>query len=137
MARYELQPQETLARKAQLHAISLLVRDVSGTETWAGIAMLVNEIAKNAIDHAGGKGFVDLRKEGGRLHVEVRDFGPGFDYEAVGGDGKSTLAGNGTNYGIGLGLIDDMAETLATDFKREHLPDGTRYTFAVDLKQAT
>jgi anti-sigma regulatory factor (Ser/Thr protein kinase) len=140
MERYEFRPEKDLVRGIQLMRVAQLVFGSIEGSRGRGIASLVREIAKNVIDHAGGHGYLELSADGsGGAKIVVRDYGPGFDFDAMRPDGASTRADSVTNFGVGLGLIEDMAATPQLDvtLEREHLPDGVRYTITVPPERAT
>jgi anti-sigma regulatory factor (Ser/Thr protein kinase) len=71
------------------------------------IRLLVSELVTNAIRHAdapgGGEVGLDVTIDGGRVHVEVADPGPGFDPKPR--DGEMHRPG-----GWGLYLVDRIAD---------------------------
>jgi len=72
---------------------------------------LINEIAKNIFDHAEGKGFLVISKEGDLFKFVIGDCGKkSYNFNKC--INHSTLVGNGVNHGIGLGMIQDYAEDL-------------------------
>jgi anti-sigma regulatory factor (Ser/Thr protein kinase) len=77
---------------------------------------LLNEIAKNIFDHAGGRGYLQIDSvEEDSFYFLIRDEGTeSFDFETCSTQG-SRLAGNGINYGTGLSCIKDIAEGLNID----------------------
>ncbi len=75
---------------------------------------LLIEIAKNIFDHAHGLGSLVIVSKAGSFEFVIQDEGDAaFDYEHC--SKNSTRAGNGVNYGIGLGIIKDIAETLGIE----------------------
>ena len=77
---------------------------------------LVNEIAKNIFDHAQGKGSLLIRLKNGQFEFVIKDDGQdSYEFEKY--RGKSKLAGNGTNFGIGLDMILDLAKGLNIELK--------------------
>ncbi len=82
------------------------------------LIQLVLEIIKNNWDHAEGKGSLAVTERSpGTFEFRVTDGGTApVDLEIA--CRGSTKAGNGTNYGIGMGMIKDLgAMTCFTDFK--------------------
>lgn len=82
-----------------------------------GLVMLFNEIVKNIHDHAVKKsGYIHLRKKDGELEFEIKDFGENeHDWDVLVENGVSTKLGNKINHGIGLAMIQDMANGLHID----------------------
>jgi len=80
--------------------------------------MFFKEIVKNIYDHAEGKGVMTLVKGERGIYFRIKDFGKeSYDFEILKTKGSSK-AGNGTNFGIGLGLIEGMADGFGViDFK--------------------
>ncbi len=74
--------------------------------------MLLIEIAKNIFDHANGKGILMLRKQpDGTFAFEIRDHGTeSYDFNLC--RARPARHANGLNYGLGLGLITDLADSL-------------------------
>jgi anti-sigma regulatory factor (Ser/Thr protein kinase) len=76
---------------------------------------LINEIAKNIFDHAEGRGYLRITKQGNDFHFLIKDEGTeSFDFKTCSTQG-SRLAGNGVNHGIGLDCITGIAEGLRID----------------------
>jgi len=80
--------------------------------------MFFREMVKNIYDHALGMGKMSLVREMSGIRFRIEDFGnKSYDFNIL-KVGRSSKAGNGINYGIGLGLIESMAESLQiVDFK--------------------
>ena len=75
------------------------------------VLLMTSELVTNAIRHGRAEGPDDrillrVLHPGGRARVEVRDFGPGF---AVGSTGQEAAGG------MGLGLVDRLADAWGTD----------------------
>jgi anti-sigma regulatory factor (Ser/Thr protein kinase) len=72
--------------------------------------LLTSELVTNAVLHGRGRIMLGGRLDGGRLHIEVTDEGPGFQY-AVGqrsfdhlrGRGLAIVAAESARWGIGDG----------------------------------
>ena len=86
---------------------------------------LVQEALTNAYRHAGGAGQrVSLCYDGGRLHVEVADAGPGFGFPATAEWDKH----------LGLVGMRERVESLGGNFRVESAPGrGTRIIADVAL----
>ena len=75
---------------------------------------LIKEIAKNIYDHANGRGSLAIAKKANVFEFYIKDEGTeSFDIESCKKDRQPTK--NGINFGIGLGLIKDLAEALDID----------------------
>jgi len=87
------------------------------------VAILVTELAENALRHGGG-GEVRLARingeRGSGIEVTCSDRGPGFDPETAFADGFSTAG----SLGIGLGAVRRLADSCEV----ENLPRGVRIT---------
>jgi len=98
-----------------LHSVRLPVMEfVSERMT---LDALINEIVKSIYDHAHGIGELRLeRKLDGSIEFMIKDSGyKTFEFEQC--IGRSTLVGNGRNFGIGLAMIQSLARTLKIDLK--------------------
>ncbi|MER0244714.1 ATP-binding protein [Streptomyces sp. HSW2009] len=85
---------------------------------WAGLAearrgdfvLAVDEIATNAIEHAGGRGHLLLRRIGNELECTISDRGPGFSDAVI----PDVLPGlDGAPSGRGLWLTRLVSDRLA------------------------
>lgn len=75
---------------------------------------LIIEIAKNIFDHADATGSLLIERKGDSFEFLIKDGGKvSYNWDEC--VGHSRLAGNGVNFGAGLELILDMAETLKID----------------------
>jgi anti-sigma regulatory factor (Ser/Thr protein kinase) len=105
--------QLTVSVPASPEAGSALRRAVRSLDRWLGpqtaedVELLVTELATNGVKHArtmdGNRITLDARVEPGRLRIEVRDGGHGFEHS--GRDRPITEPG-----GWGLMLVDDLAD---------------------------
>ena len=99
---------------ASADAGGALRRAVRSLDRWLGpqtaedVELLVTELATNGVKHArtvhGNRITLDARVDPGRLRVEVRDGGHGFE----GGGRRSESAEPG---GWGLMLVEDLADS--------------------------
>ncbi|MBB5935372.1 ATP-binding protein [Streptomyces zagrosensis] len=85
---------------------------------WAGLSdarrgdfvLAVDEIATNAIEHAGGRGHLTLRRVGDELECKIADSGPGFSEDVI----PDLLPGlDGAPSGRGLWLTRLVSDRLA------------------------
>ncbi|MFA6602035.1 MAG: ATP-binding protein [Candidatus Paceibacterota bacterium] len=77
---------------------------------------LINEIAKNIFDHAHGMGSLVIELKNGAFEFEIKDNGEEtHDFESC--SNHSRLAGNGVNFGTGLRIIRDLAQSLGVDLQ--------------------
>ncbi|MFH8371650.1 ATP-binding protein [Streptomyces sp. NPDC018031] len=85
---------------------------------WAGLpesrrgdfVLAVDEIATNAVEHAGGTGALLLRHVGDELECRISDSGPGFSAEVI----PRVLPGlDGATSGRGLWLTQLVTDRLA------------------------
>ena len=77
-----------------------------------GFLMFLNEVVKNIYDHAEGKGFVLLEKEGLVIRFMIKDYGTeSYDLAEIKKAG-SKKPFNGVNYGAGICMngIEDLAK---------------------------
>jgi anti-sigma regulatory factor (Ser/Thr protein kinase) len=87
------------------------------------LAILVSELAENALRHGGGGELSLVRISGERgqgIEVICSDRGPGFNPEAAFADGFSTVG----SLGIGLGAVRRLADSCEV----QALPQGVRIT---------
>lgn len=68
---------------ANLSLLRALVEDTAAAEGLGGVrlgefTLAVSEIADNAVEHAGGRGHLELRRLAGELECRITDNGPGF-----------------------------------------------------------
>lgn len=92
-----------------LPLLRVLVEDRAA---WAGLSdarrgdfvLAVDEIATNAIEHAGGRGHLVLRRVGDELECSISDRGPGFT-DAVIPDVLPGLDGAPTGRGLWLSRL--------------------------------
>ncbi|MBA2811575.1 MULTISPECIES: ATP-binding protein [Streptomyces] len=68
---------------ANLSVLRALVEDTAAAEGLAGVrlgefTLAISEIADNAVEHAGGRGHLELRRLTGELECRITDNGPGF-----------------------------------------------------------
>lgn len=113
-------------RREFLRRIRVIIIDLVGSTSV--FDALINEIAKNIYDHAHGLGSLVIEILDGSFNFEVMDDGKiSHNYEYC--RNNSTLKGNLTNCGIGLGIIKDLAESeeidLRIDTSRGFLYSGT------------
>ncbi len=74
--------------------------------------MFFREILKNVYDHADGMGRMTLEEDAHGIRFEILDFGTeAYQFDVLMAK-PSSKAGNGINYGVGLGLIEGMAASL-------------------------
>lgn len=74
--------------------------------------LAVDEIASNAIEHAGGRGELTLRRVGDELECRIADSGPGFTEEVI----PAVLPGlDGAPTGRGLWLSRLVTDRLAVN----------------------
>lgn len=110
--------QLTVSVPASAEAGSALRRAVRSLDRWLGpqtaedVELLVTELATNGVKHArtpdGNRITLDANIEPGRLRVEVRDGGHGFEHTRR--DRALTEPG-----GWGLMLVDDLADRWGID----------------------
>ena len=92
--------------------------DFIGFNDGRPLAQFLLEIVKNIYDHGGGKGYAVLHKKGRIIEFELIDLGTQrFDWSEVRrrGSTKANQPGNRENYGLGLGMIEDIAKDLKID----------------------
>lgn len=68
---------------ANLSVLRALVEDRAAAEGLAGVrlgefTLAISEIADNAVEHAGGRGHLELRRLTDELECRITDNGPGF-----------------------------------------------------------
>jgi hypothetical protein len=96
-------------------------------------AALLREIAKNIYDHAQGNGYLILNKTGNAVEFKIGNRGApptGHKWEVK----KSSLAGNGVNFGVGINLIPQLAEALGIELKID-IPGGYVYSGTYLIKK--
>ncbi|WP_320781903.1 ATP-binding protein [Streptomyces sp. CRN 30] len=69
--------------EANLSVLRAMVEDRAAAEGLAGVrlgefTLAISEIADNAIEHAGGRGHLELRRRADELECRITDNGPGF-----------------------------------------------------------
>ncbi|MBB5871736.1 anti-sigma regulatory factor (Ser/Thr protein kinase) [Allocatelliglobosispora scoriae] len=81
-----------------------------GEEQLGKLLIIATELATNAIRHGGGKGRLRLWREGGALHCEVSDAGPGISDPDQVGTRPVPLNVDG---GRGLWIVRQFADKVA------------------------
>lgn len=101
-------------RRTFLKQIRVAVMDLTGEIMT--LDALIDEIAKNIFDHAGGLGSLVIEPKNGSFEFTIKDQGQKeYDFEFC--SRGSRLAGNGVNYGAGLSIIKDLAQCLSIDLQ--------------------
>lgn len=100
----------TMTNRAEfLKRIRIAVMGLTGESMT--LDALIIEIAKNIFDHAHGLGSLVITSNNGTFEFEIKDDGGGVhNYESC--SNRSTLMGNGVNFGIGLEIIPQLAQSL-------------------------
>ncbi len=115
-----------LQQTAEGRRIIPTVQDVKvSAKQGTAIALVVNELVNNAFKHGAQNVTIDLRQEGGDLHLAVCDDGPGFPPEF---DPASTSS-------TGLELVESLSRwDLQGTVRYENLkPDGACVTVTAPL----
>lgn len=101
-------------RREFLRQIRLAVMALTGERMT--LDALVIEIAKNIFDHAHGLGSLVINLVDGSFEFHIKDDGQeNHDFEHC--SAHSKLAGNGVNFGTGLRIILEIAESLGIDLQ--------------------
>jgi hypothetical protein len=75
---------------------------------------LINEIAKNIYDHVGGRGYLEIIPDGDSFRFLIKDHGEkAYDFESC--QNVRVSKRNDVNFGIGLGMIKEIAESLGIE----------------------
>ncbi|TVL93339.1 ATP-binding protein [Streptomyces sp. SAJ15] len=110
-------PQCLLRRRFTARELPELRVQVEQCAAWAGLSeirrgdfvLAVDEIATNAVEHAGGKGTLLLRRIGEELECQITDSGPGFSADVI----PELLPGlDGATTGRGLWLTKLVTDRL-------------------------
>ncbi len=104
---------------ASLRRFAVRACEQAGTEVCDTVALLVSEVATNALVHGSGEVQVSVRAGSGVLRVEVADGSPELP--------RPRRAGPEAEGGRGLALVD----ALASDWGTERTADGKVVWFEV------
>ena len=91
------------------------------------LVLMLLELAKNTFDHSGGSGHLDLSLPSGTQPLVARyvDTGEAFDWSACCARGISSKAGNGINFGLGLGIISNGATAAGLQLSVSRIEGST------------
>lgn len=93
--------------------------------------------AGKAMDDSGGEIRVDAERVGDRLHIAVRDEGPGFPVEALASGARAFMTWGGEGTGLGLATVRRFAEDLGGELRLENLePHGASVTLELPVRGA-
>jgi anti-sigma regulatory factor (Ser/Thr protein kinase) len=97
------------------------------------LKVAVHELVVNSVEHGykktSGKVSFSLKKEFGKIYLNVVDCGKGFDFDALALDKKATCLDEINPRGWGLLIINRLVEKLDVE---QIEPSGTRVTITVD-----
>ena len=105
-------------------AVRARLEPLLSRERLSDVLLMTSELVTNAIRHGRAAGVDDRIRlrvihDGTRTRIEVRDAGPGFSARPPGPSGEG---------GMGLGLVDGLADAWGTDRRERRHSCGSRWS---------
>jgi hypothetical protein len=129
-------PEQYVDRPAALKAFSQTVKgalrqDSGPSFNHVQLMLMLLELAKNTFDHSHGVGILNLQLPSPSvpLFVSYLDTDAAFDWNTSAQFGHSSKAGNGVNYGLGLGIVRQGCAAAGLALTVERLESGTEFRF--------